>query len=399
MNLPLKIAIRYLLSKKQHNAVNIISWISLAGVAVATMALVVVLSVFNGFSSLAVKQLSRLDPPLSVEPKKGKVIQQADSLALVLESLPQVSAALPVIKEQALAVASSQQMPIHIMGVTQRFIATAGVDSIIIDGTPSLDSLNTTPAAISSIGVALGTGVRPGSYEPLQIYIPRRTGRINPANPATSFRSSLCAMSAVFQVEQDTYDTDLLIIPLSEARQLLDYDSQASSIAVYTDDPDAARQRINDITNNRFLVKNRIQQQEQSFKMIQMEKWITFLMLTFILIIASFNIISTLVMLIIEKQGNSVILLSLGATRRQINRIYIIQGWLISAIGGAIGIVAGAALSLLQQHFGLLKLNSAHSANLAISAYPVQLHFSDILLVATIIFVMGLFNGFIATRR
>ena len=206
-------------------------------------------------------------------------------------------------------------------------------------------------------------------------------------------------MSAVFQVEQDTYDTDLLIIPLSEARQLLDYDSQASSIAVYTDDPDAARQRINDITNNRFLVKNRIQQQEQSFKMIQMEKWITFLMLTFILIIASFNIISTLVMLIIEKQGNSVILLSLGATRRQINRIYIIQGWLISAIGGAIGIVAGAALSLLQQHFGLLKLNSAHSANLAISAYPVQLHFSDILLVATIIFVMGLFNGFIATRR
>lgn len=397
MTFPLRVAFRYLISKKQHNAVNIISWISLAGVAVATMALVVVLSVFNGFNSLALGQLSRMDPPLAVYPAKGKVIADADSLASRIAALGGVTAAMPLLREQALARSGSNQMPIHIMGVTDSFINAARIDSIIIDGEALLQTDPLT--AISSIGVALGTDLRPSSIRPMEVYVPRRAGRINTANPATAFRSDLFYMAGVFQVEQETYDTDLLIIPLSAARELLDYTGEATEIAVFTPDPEKARRTIAAAIGSGFVLKNRMEQQEQSFKMIQTEKWITFLMLTFILIIASFNIISTLAMLIIEKQGNRRILAAMGATPGQINRIYIIQGWLISAIGGAIGILIGSLLSLAQQHFGLIRLGSEHQSNLTISAYPVELHISDILIVAAIVFVMGLLNGIIATRR
>ncbi|MBD5191874.1 MAG: ABC transporter permease [Bacteroidales bacterium] len=397
MNFPLRIALRYLISKKQHNAVNIISWISLAGVAVATMALVVVLSVFNGFNSLALRQLSRIDPPLSVVPVRGKVIADADALATKLSAINGITAALPVLQEQALARSGSNQMPIKIMGVTPDFISRAHIDSIIIDGEPLLQS--TEPlTALSSIGVAIGTGLRPTSIYPMEVYVPRRVGRINTANPSTAFRSDLFRMAGVFQVEQDTYDTDLLIIPLDAARQLLDYTTQASSIAVFTPAPGSIRDQVKTIAGDGYLVKNRVEQQEQAFKMIQTEKWITFLMLTFILIIASFNIISTLAMLIIEKQGNRRILSAMGATPRQINLIYIIQGWLISVIGGFIGIIGGALLSLAQQHFGLIKLGT-DTANLTISAYPVELHFTDLLTVGAITIVIGFFNGLIATRR
>lgn len=376
---------------------NIISWISLAGVAVATMALVVVLSVFNGFNSLALSQLSRMDPPLAVTPAKGKVIADADSLASRIAAVNGVTAALPVLREQALARSGSNQMPIHIMGVPSEFINAARIDSIIIDGEPILQEEPLT--AFSSIGVALGTNLRPASVMPMEVYVPRRVGRINTANPGTAFRSDLFYMAGVFQVEQDTYDSDLLIIPLTSARELLDYSTEASEIAVFTADPEKTRGAVEATVGSGYLVKNRVQQQEQSFKMIQTEKWITFLMLTFILIIASFNIISTLAMLIIEKQRNRRILEAMGATPGQINRIYIIQGWLISVIGGAIGIILGAVLSLAQQHLGLLKLGSTHASNLTITAYPVELHLTDILIVAAITVMMGLFNGLIATRR
>ncbi|MDE6267416.1 MAG: ABC transporter permease [Muribaculaceae bacterium] len=398
MIFPLRVACRYLISKKQHNAVNIISWISLAGVAVATMALVVVLSVFNGFNTLALKQLSRMDPPLSVTPVKGKVIGDAESLAMKIAALDGVSASMPVVREQALARAGTNQMPVTIMGVTDKFISAARIDSIIIDGEPLLKE-EAPMTALSSIGVALGTGIRPSSIYPLEVYVPRRTGRINTANPSGSFREEYFHVAGVFQVEQDTYDTDLLIIPLDAARQLLDYTTEGSEIAVFTDQPEHIRKKIEAIAGKDYVVKNRVEQQDQAFKMIRTEKWITFLMLAFILIIASFNIISTLAMLIIEKQGNSRILSAMGATPRRINQIYIIQGWLISVTGGVIGIIAGAVLSLVQEHYGIIRLGSEHVSNLTISAYPVELHFSDILIVAGITLMIGVFNGVIATRR
>lgn len=398
MTFPLRVALRYLISKKQHNAVNIISWISLAGVAVATMALVVVLSVFNGFNTLALSQLSQMEPPLAVLPATGKVIADSDSLARRLAALEGVTAAIPVLKEQGLVRAGSKQMPVTLTGVTDGFLQASSLDSIIIDGEALLRS-DAPLTALSSVGVALGTDVRPMSAVPLEVYVPRRVGRINTANPATAFRSDLFYMAGVFRVGQDSYDADLLLIPLSAARELLDYTTEASEIAVFTPDPEKLRAAVAETAGEGFTVKNRMQQQEQSFRMIQTEKWITFLMLTFILVIASFNIISTLAMLIIEKQGNRRILTAMGATPRQINLIYIIQGWLISAIGGLAGIVGGALLVLAQQHLGLIRLGDAGNANMVITVYPVELHLTDLLLVAAIVFVMGLFNGFIATRR
>ncbi|MDE7152953.1 MAG: ABC transporter permease [Muribaculaceae bacterium] len=398
MTFPLRVALRYLISKKQHNAVNIISWISLAGVAVATMALVVVLSVFNGFNSLALSQLSQMEPPLALFPSKGKVIADADSLARRLAALDGVTAAMPVLHEQGLVRAGSKQMPVTLTGVTDDYLRAVAIDSIIIDGEALLRSEEPL-TALSSVGVALGTDVRPMSELPLELYVPRRVGRINTANPATAFRSDVFYMAGVFRVGQDNYDADMLIIPLPAARQLLDYTTEASEIAIFTPDPEKLRPVVAETAGEGFIVKNRIQQQEHSFRMIQSEKWITFLMLTFILIIASFNIISTLAMLIIEKQGNRHILTAMGATPGMIRRIYIIQGWLISAIGGLTGIVAGTLLVLAQQHLGLIKLGAADNANLVISVYPVELHLTDLLIVAAIVVVMGLFNGLIATRR
>lgn len=399
----LRIALRYLFSKKTHSVVNVISLISLAGVAVATIAIVCVLSVFNGFSDLASSHLSLLDPDLKITPKEGKVINNADSIINIINNIDGVEFSIPTIEEQALAIYDSRQMPITLKGVPENFSAISKLQSTIIDG-KFLSHDSVADYATLSVGVAVNLQAFPQNLKYLGIHLPRRSGRINPANPMTAFRSDSLLVGGVFQLEQAEYDTDMIIIPFKNAQQLLDFDKEASAIEIKlfpTASARATAEAIQKKIGKDYLIKNRFQQQEQSFKMIEIEKWITFLMLAFILIIASFNIISTLSLLVIEKQDNIQTLHHIGATQKLISRIFMLEGWLISVIGGIAGIIIGAILTLAQQWGGFIKLNGDPAA-MAIDTYPVRLNIYDLIIVLGLVIVIGFFTSQITaifTRR
>ncbi len=386
----LRVALRYLFSKKTHNAVNIISLISVVGVAVATMAIVCVLSVFNGFEDVAARSLSRLDPELKITPANGKVIVNADSLAQVINSIDGVKASLPSIDEQAFAIFNDKQTPIRLMGVSSKYADVYAIDSTIIDGYFLLKD-NATSYATLSVGVAVNLMARPGGYDYFRVYAPSRTSKINPANPMTAFCGDSLVIAGVFQVNQPEYDADRVIVPLENARTLLEYTTEASAIDVALKvgvEPEQVSTSIASTIGNEYIVKNRYEQQEQSFKMVQIEKWITFLMLAFVLVIASFNIISTLSMLVIEKDENIITFHALGATHKMITRIFILEGWLISLVGGMIGIIVGVILCLAQQYGKFIKLGGDPSA-LVIDAYPVRVVATDLLVVFLLVLVVG----------
>lgn len=390
----LRIAIRYLFSKKTHNAVNVISLISLAGVAVATMAIVCVLSVFNGFSDLSAAHLSLLDPDLKITPLEGKSISSVDSLIYEIEQIDGVDVAIPTIEEQALAIYGDRQKPVMIKGVPSEYENTTDIKSIVIDGDFCLTDSIASYATLS-VGAAIGLGATPSFYRYLGIYMPKREGRVNVANPMTAFRSDSLIVAAVYQVAQAEYDTDMVMLPFENAARLLDYDDEATAIEVKLKSPvnlSKVATQMQSILGDGFVVKDRLRQQEQSFRMIEIEKWITFLMLAFILIIASFNIISTLSMLVIEKSENIHTLHSLGATSTMISRIFMLEGWLISIVGGIAGIIIGVILTLAQQWGGFIKLSGDPSA-LSIDHYPVRLDVMDLFVVMGLVIVIGFFTA------
>ena len=390
----LRIAIRYLFSKKTHNAVNVISLISLAGVAVATMAIVCVLSVFNGFSDLSAAHLSLLDPDLKITPVEGKSISSVDSLIYEIEQIDGVDVAIPTIEEQALAIYGDRQMPVMIKGVPSEYENTTDIKSIVIDGDFCLTDSIASYATLS-VGAAIGLGATPSFYRYLGIYMPKREGRVNVANPMTAFRSDSLIVAAVYQVAQAEYDTDMVILPLENVARLLDYDDEATAIEVKLKSSanlSKVTPQMQTILGDGFVVKDRLRQQEQSFRMIEIEKWITFLMLAFILIIASFNIISTLSMLVIEKSENIHTLHSLGATSTMISCIFMLEGWLISIVGGIAGIIIGVILTLAQQWGGFIKLSGDPSA-LSIDHYPVRLDVMDLFVVMGLVIVIGFFTA------
>ncbi|MDE6438249.1 MAG: ABC transporter permease [Muribaculaceae bacterium] len=384
--LSLRIALRYLLSRKSHGAVNIISAVSIAAIAVAAAAMVIVMSVFNGFSDLASSKLSRIDPDFIITPAEGKRIADADSLSHLAEALPEVALASPEITEQAIAVADGRQEAIVLRGMTPEALAASGIPSITIDGTASLaaDSL-----AIVSVGTAMQLALRPSlGLRDFTVYEPRRTARINPANPMAGFLTQRMEAAGVFQTEQEEMDRNLVIIPYATAASLLAMEGSASAIAVYANRGadlkklEASLEKMAQGSGEPLRVADRYRQQEQAFRMIAIEKWITWLMLTFIMLIASFNILSTLSMLILEKEPNMFILGAMGATRRFTDSIFIRQGWLIILIGGAAGIAVGALLTLGQQQVGLITLGAPDPSVMSIDIYPVRLAAADLLVTA-----------------
>ena len=386
----LRVALRYLFSKKSHSAVNKISLISVLGVAVATMAIVCVLSVFNGFEDLAARSLSQFDPQLKIVPSQGKVVENADSLIQIIEKVDGVKAAVPSIEEQAFAIFNNKQMPVTIKGVSPKYADVYSIDSIIIDGAFLLQDADDSYATLS-VGAAMGLAARPGRYDRIGVYVPTRTGRINPANPMAAFCADSLIVTGVFQVNQPEYDADYIVIPLENARTLLEYTTQASSIdlsLVEGSDDEKVKTAISAKLGNEYIVKDRYQQQEQSFKMIAIEKWITFFMLAFILAIASFNIISTLSILVIEKDENIHTFNALGASKRIITRIFMVEGWLISLVGGLVGVIVGLVLCLIQQYFKIIKLSGDPSA-LVVDAYPVRVEVMDLLVVLALVLVVG----------
>lgn len=388
--LALNIARRYLLSRKSHSAVNIICGVAIGGVSVAIMAIVVVLSVFNGFASLAEKQMGLFDADLRVEPAAGKTIAGADSLAVRVAAMPQVAAAVPVIDERALAVSPSAQMPVRLKGVGAAFADVTDMDSIIVDGAYAVDSVYGYGPAHLSVGVAGYMGLSPRVGNIVGVYVPRRVGRINPANPATAFRGDSLAVRSVWQTQRPDYDADRMIVPLATARRLLDYENgEASAVEIRLAagaDPDAEAARLSAALGDSVRVLTRARQNADSFRMIAVEKWLTFLLLVCILAVASFNIVSTLSLLVIEKRDNMATLRALGASRAMTRRVFMWQGALIALCGGLLGSVLGVALSLGQQHFGWVRLNAEADA-LTIQVYPVGVHAADLLVVAAVVAV------------
>lgn len=389
-----KIALRYLFSKKSHGVVNIISVISVVGVAVAAMAIVIVMSIFNGFSRLAASQLSALDPQVKVTAAEGKVIADADSMVEILAAIPQVAAVMPVVEERALLMAGNLQMPVVMKGVPEGYDSFSRIDSVMVDGRYQYDIGDIGMAQIGS-GVAMKTGVRANYNNEISLYVPRRVGRINPANPAASFMGTELMVSGVFQVGQSEYDFDRMFLSIDKARELLQYTAEATAMEIALTDGAPEEQALDAIraaVGPQYKVLTRLQQQENAFRMIEVEKWVTFLMLAFILIIASFNIISTLSLLVIEKRDNMATMRAMGAPRSMVRSIFILQGWLISVCGGVLGIIGGTAMSLAQQHFGFIKL-SGDPANLTVEAYPVHVEPADLLIVFGVVVLVGLLTS------
>ncbi len=396
MSLPLKIAWRYLVSKKGHQAVNIISIVAVCGVVVATAALICVLSVFNGFKGLIMGRLALLDPEIAITATLGKTINDADSVINAVGTLPGVERAVPVVIDQALAMYAQYQMPVRLKGVPDDYNRMNGMDSVIVDGEWKLRD-QVSKYAVAGAGPAVRLCVRPEFMGMVRLYAPQRQGRVNIANPMGAFRQDSLFVSGVFQLQQNSYDADLIYVPLDMARELFDYETEATQIELKLM-PGANEQQvmqlISHVLGKGYQVKNRLMQQREAYRLVNIEKWMAFLLLAFILIIATFNVISTLSLLIIEKDDSIATMRALGANDRQISRIFVLQGWLITLAGAVTGIVIGLIMCLCQQQFGLLRL-SGDPANMIISAYPVVVEWTDILVTLALVAAVGLLTSMV----
>ena len=392
-----RIARRYLFSKKSHNAINIISGISAAGVGVGAMALVCVLSVFNGFELLISDMFSSFDPDLKIVLTHGKTFDDKTAEFNRVRKLKTVAYFTEVVEENALLRFKNKQMPATIKGVSDDFRKMTRIDSIMYDGTFILND-GAFERAVPGVGVAAILGLGAHFIDPLYIYAPKRTSKINLLRPENSFNQLGTFVSGIFSVKQLQYDDHYVLVSIKLARELFEYDaSKVTSIELKLAkgaDPDQAKAQIKKILGPDFQIKNRYEQQESFFKIMKIEKWFTYLILCFILLIASFNIIGSLSMLIIDKKDDIETLRSLGANNQLIKRIFLFEGWLISLVGAVSGIVLGGLLCLLQQHFGILKLGTGY----VVDAYPVVTNGADLLLVFVTVLIMGFLAAYYPVR-
>ncbi|MEG1587075.1 MAG: FtsX-like permease family protein [Bacteroidales bacterium] len=391
MNLPFLLARRYLIAKKSHNAINIISWVSVCGVAVITMALICTLSVYNGFQDLISTLYSTFDAELKIEPVKGKTFHADDSLFTVIRQMPEISVFGEVLEENVLVGYGDRQIPATVKGVERNFRELTDIDKIILNGEFILND-SVVDYATVGVGLASQLGVNAGFVRPLDIYVPRRKGRINMSNPTESFNQGQLFVGGVFGVNQAHYDDQMLLAPLDFARDLFESEGLVSSVELklkQNTDQAAFQAKLQKMLGTEYRVRNRMQQQEESFRIMQIEKWMTFLMLSFILMIASFNVVGSLSMLIVDKQADIRTLRNLGADNSLIKKVFIIEGCLISGAGAVTGIVLGSVLCWVQEHFGVLRLGGS-SGMFIVDAYPVKQLFSDSLWVVLVVSLLGL---------
>ena len=393
MTLPFFIARRYLFSKKSTNAINVISIISMVGVAVATMALVIVLSVFNGFHDLVASFFTNFDPQLEVVPVKGKVAAADDAVFMKIRQLPEVDMVSECVQDQALAFYDGQQAMVNIMGVDDNFARMTRIQKILYgDGDFSLQAANL-EYGVPGIRLAqtLGMGARWDGF--LKIYAPQREGQLTDmASPADGFvTDSLISPGVVFAVNQAKYDRDYLITSIAFARRLFFRQGMVSKLMVKLKpgtDLDAAKRKIKNLAEGRFNVLDRFEQHADTFRIMQVEKVLAYLFLSFILVVACFNIIGSLSMLIIEKKKDVQTLRNLGATDRTLTRVFLFEGRMISALGAVVGILLGLLLCWLQQEFGLVPMGDS-SGTFVVNAYPVSVHYSDVLIVFITVLAVG----------
>ena len=384
------IAWRYLFSKKGHNAINIVSGISSAAVAVVTAAMICVLSVMNGFGELVERMFSEFDPELMVVPAEGQTLR-TDTLPIAsLYAREDIEAISMQLEQTALVRYKDHQLPARVMGVDSLFARTAHIDSIITDGFYSVWD-GAFDRAVLGRGLAAQLGTNAHFTGALHLYAPKRTGRINLLRPDQSLLHEHAFIAGTFAVNQIEYDDQLMLVSLPLAQRLFEYDEHTATalrIQLKEGKPIANSQKLIAKTlGPGYKVLNRYEQQADFFRILRIEKLLTVVLLVFILLIASFNIIGSLSMLIIDKTEDIRILSHMGADEPMIRRIFLLEGWLISMLGTVTGLVIGVLLCLGQQHYGWLSLGSG--MQYIISAYPVQVQTGDVVMVALIVLALG----------
>lgn len=392
MLFPFYIARRYLFSKKKTNAINVISIISVTGVAVATMALVIVLSVFNGFHDLVASFFTNFDPQLKVVPVEGKTAPADDPILTKIRHLPQVDVATDCVEDQALAMYRDKQAMVVVKGVDDNFDQLTHIKEILYgDGEYSLHAANLQYGILGiRLANTLGTSADFGDY--LRIYAPQREGQFDVMSPEEGFVvDSLLSPGVVFAVNQSKYDRNYIVTSVTFARLLFGQDGMLSSLELRLKDGsdlDAVKSEMRKIAGTKYKVLDRFEQQADTFKIMQIEKVMAYIFLTFILIVACFNIIGSLSMLIIDKKKDVETLRSLGADDRQVKRIFLFEGRMISALGALLGIGLGLLLCWLQQSYGLVKMGE-RSGSFVVNAYPVSVHYDDVLFIFLTVMAVG----------
>ena len=383
------IAKRYLFAKKSHNVINIISAISAIGMAIGTAALIIILSIYNGFDSLIKSMMGNVEPDLLITPATGKVfIPEGDTYDWIYDQ-PSVKNMCCVLQEQVFINYDNQQGIALAKGVDWIYEDESPLKDLVHEGNFTLHR-GDVPLAAVGVGLAYEMGISPRFRAPIEIYFPSRTGRISMTNPAASLENVDVWPSCTFSVSSDV-DSRLIIIPIEKMRELLEYTDEVSAVEIRVLEGTDSKEidRLQKVISQRlgpdFEVKDRFQQNESLYKMMKYEKAAIYMILIFIIIIIAFNIFGSLSMLIIEKKDDISTLRSLGAQDGLIKRIFVLEGWMISLTGLAGGLVAGIGFSLLQQYFGFIKM----PGHFVVQAYPIIISPWDILLTAAGVTVIG----------
>lgn len=396
----LKIAWRYLFAKKQFNAIHIITAISSVAVGVVTAAMICVLSVMNGFGVMIEELFSQFDPDLRITAKAGKSFIINKETKSQLLSLPSINLVSESITETALAYFEEKQMPVQLMGVDSVFGQLTGIENIITDGHYEVFD-GAFDRAVLGQGLAWKLGIGVHFIHGIEVYAPKREGKVNMLRPDVNFNSERCFIAGTFAVNQQKYDENLMLVDIDLARRLLDYDTtEVTALQVGVAEGYSIRRAKRDIATilgEGYLIQDRYEQQEDFFRILRVEKFLTTLLLVFILLIATFNGIGSLSMLIIDKQQDIRTLSHLGASNDMIREIFMLEGWMVNTLGALGGVIVGLGTCLLQEHLGLLKLGNG--AEYVVSAYPVAVQPGDIAFVCIIVLILGVISSWIPARK
>lgn len=400
MKTELKIAWRYLFAKKQYNAIHIISGISAAAIGVVTAAMVCVLSVMNGFGSMVEQMFSQLDPDLRIQATAGKSFHTNNEQFESLYLLPEIDIISQTIEETALLQFENKQMPVRLYGVDSIYPTLTHIHDIITDGHYEVYD-GAFDRAVLGRGLAWQMGIGASFINPLQLYAPKRTAKVNLLRPDQAFNDESCFVAGIFAVQQAKYDDEVMLVDIRLARRLLEFsDDEVSALLVKVAPNTSIRhtkKAIQELLGDTYSVLDRYEQQADFFRILRVEKLLTTLLLAFILLIASFNVIGSLSMLIIDKQSDIRTLSHMGASHQMIRRIFLFEGWLISTLGAMVGLVIGLAVCLAQEHWGLLKMGNG--TEYIIAAYPVTVQALDVLIVGVVVLALGFIAAWIPAKK
>ncbi len=399
MKLIFQIALKFLFGKKSKGIINVISTISIIGVAVGALALLSILSVFNGLHGLIGDLYGSFDPDLKIVAAQGKYFSVDTIQMQEIKQIEGVKYISSVVEDNAHLKYDKRQTTAVILGVDSVFNKVSGLDSIIIEGKYNMKD-NHGYGGVIGYELAAQLNIRVTFLTPLVINVPQRNKKINLMRPYEAFNSHYVHPKGIFLVKQRDYDSRYLVIDLDLCRKLFQYkDSEVTSLYVDIDEEQSAsniQSAIEEILGAGFKVENRHQQHASFYKMMSVEKIIAYLILCFVLIIATFNLIGTMSMLIFDKKGGIKILKSIGANKRMVTRIFLLEGWLISLIGVFIGLLSGTLLILAQQYFGFIRFSDA--SNFVVDAYPVGLQLSDILYTFVTVVLIGFLAAWYPVR-